>query len=72
MNLTTDRSQGVSIVHVNEARLMYPLLSEFASTITSHSCPFEMKTFWPEMTKSSPSRTALVRIAFRSEAGPVG
>ena len=35
MNLTTDRSQGVSIVRVNEARLMYPLLSEFASTITS-------------------------------------
>jgi anti-sigma B factor antagonist len=35
MNLTTDRSQGVSIVHVNESRLMYPLLSEFASTITS-------------------------------------
>ena len=35
MNLTTDRSQGVSIVHVNEARLMYPLLSEFASTITA-------------------------------------
>lgn len=35
MNLTTDRSQGVSIVRVNEARLMYPLLSEFATTITS-------------------------------------
>ena len=35
MNLTTDRSQGVSIVHVNEARLMYPLLSEFADTITA-------------------------------------
>jgi anti-sigma B factor antagonist len=35
MNLTTDRSQGVSVVHVNEARLMYPLLSEFAGTITS-------------------------------------
>ena len=35
MNLTTDRSQGVSIVHVNESRLMCPLLSEFASTITS-------------------------------------
>lgn len=35
MNLTTDRSQGVSIVRVNETRLMYPLLSEFASTITS-------------------------------------
>ena len=35
MNLTTDRSQGVSIVRVNEARLMYPLLSEFANMITS-------------------------------------
>ena len=35
MNLTTDRSQGVSIVRVNEARLMYPLLSEFTETITS-------------------------------------
>jgi anti-sigma B factor antagonist len=35
MNLTTDRSNGVSIVRVNEARLMYPLLSEFSTTITS-------------------------------------
>ena len=35
MNLTTDHSQGVAIVRVNEARLMYPLLSEFAATITS-------------------------------------
>ena len=35
MNLTTDRTQGVSVVHVNEARLMYPLLSEFADTVTS-------------------------------------
>lgn len=35
MNLTTDRTQGVSIVHVNETRLMYPLLTEFANTITS-------------------------------------
>ena len=34
MNLTTDRTQGVSIVRVHEARLMYPLLSEFANTIT--------------------------------------
>ena len=34
MNLTTDRSQGVSIVRVNEPRLMYPLLSEFAGTVT--------------------------------------
>jgi anti-anti-sigma factor len=35
MNLTTDRAQGVTIVRVNEARLMYPLLSEFANTIAS-------------------------------------
>ncbi len=35
MNLTTDRSQGISIVRVDEARLMYPLLSEFAGTVTS-------------------------------------
>ena len=35
MNLTTERTHGVSVVRVNEARLMYPLLSEFATTITS-------------------------------------
>ena len=35
MNLTTDRTQGVAIVRVQESRLMYPLLSEFANTITS-------------------------------------
>ena len=35
MNLTTDRSQGVAVVRVNEARLMYPLLSEFANTVTT-------------------------------------
>jgi anti-anti-sigma factor len=35
MNLTTDRNQGVSIVRVNEARLMYPLLSEFSGTVSS-------------------------------------
>jgi anti-anti-sigma factor len=35
MNLTTDRSLGVSIVRVNETRLLYPLLSEFANTISS-------------------------------------
>lgn len=34
MNLATDRSQGVAIVRVHEARLMYPLLSEFANTVT--------------------------------------
>ena len=35
MNLTIDHSQGVAIVRVQESRLMYPLLSEFANTITS-------------------------------------
>jgi anti-anti-sigma factor len=35
MNLKTDHSQGVAVVHVGESRLMYPLLSEFASTVTS-------------------------------------
>src|SRR3954471_1014619 len=35
MNITTDRSQGVAIVRVNEARLMYPILSDFASTVLS-------------------------------------
>jgi anti-anti-sigma factor len=35
MNLTTDHAQGVSIVRVNEPRLMYPLLSEFSTTVTS-------------------------------------
>jgi anti-sigma B factor antagonist len=35
MNLTTERTHDVSIVRVNESRLMYPILSEFANTITS-------------------------------------
>ena len=35
MNLTTDRNQGVAVVRVNETRLMYPILSDFANTITS-------------------------------------
>jgi anti-sigma B factor antagonist len=35
MNLTTDHAQGVAIVRVQESRLMYPLLSEFANTVTS-------------------------------------
>ena len=34
MNLTTDRAQGVAIVRVQEARLMYPLLSEFSTAVT--------------------------------------
>ena len=35
MNLTTDHTQDVSIVRVNEPRLMYPLLSEFSATVSS-------------------------------------
>ena len=35
MNLTTERSQGIAVVRVKEARLMYPLLSEFANTVTT-------------------------------------
>jgi anti-sigma B factor antagonist len=35
MNLTTDRLHGVAVVRVNESRLMYPLLAEFATAITS-------------------------------------
>ena len=35
MNLTTDRHHGVAIVRVNETRMTYPLLSDFANTITS-------------------------------------
>ncbi len=35
MNLTTDRIDGIAIVRVGEARLMYPLLSEFSSTVTA-------------------------------------
>jgi anti-anti-sigma factor len=35
MNLTTDHAQGIAIVRIQESRLMYPLLSEFATTVTS-------------------------------------
>jgi anti-anti-sigma factor len=35
MNLTTDRHQDVAIVRVREARLMYPVLAEFAGVVTS-------------------------------------
>jgi anti-anti-sigma factor len=34
MNLTTDRSNDVAIVRIGEARLMYPLLADFAGAIT--------------------------------------
>ena len=35
MQITTAQQGAVGIVRVAEARLMYPLLSEFANTITS-------------------------------------
>jgi anti-sigma B factor antagonist len=34
MNLTTEHANGIAIVRVGESRLMYPLLSEFASAVT--------------------------------------
>jgi anti-anti-sigma factor len=34
MNFTIDRSQDVAIVRLDEARLMYPLLSEFSGAVT--------------------------------------
>lgn len=35
MNLTTERSQSVSVVRVKETRLTYPLLADFANTVAS-------------------------------------
>ena len=35
MNLTTDQTGGVSIVRVGEPRLMYPILADFSSAVTS-------------------------------------
>jgi anti-anti-sigma regulatory factor len=35
MNVTTDHANGIAIVRVGESRLMYPLLSEFANTVTA-------------------------------------
>jgi anti-anti-sigma factor len=34
MNLTIDRANNAAIVRVADARLMYPMLSEFATTVT--------------------------------------
>jgi len=33
MNLTTARNQDVSVVRVNETRLMYPILSDFSAAV---------------------------------------
>jgi anti-sigma B factor antagonist len=35
MNLTISRNGAVAIVHVGEARLMYPLLSDFSGSVSS-------------------------------------
>jgi anti-sigma B factor antagonist len=35
MNLTTEQSGGVSIVRVGEARVMYPMLGDFAAAVTA-------------------------------------
>jgi anti-sigma B factor antagonist len=35
MNVTTEQNGGVSIVRVAEPRLMYPILSDFSSAITT-------------------------------------
>ena len=35
MNVTTELSGKVSIVRVGEPRLMYPILTDFSSTVTS-------------------------------------
>jgi anti-sigma B factor antagonist len=34
MNLSTEHANGIAIVRVGESRLMYPLLSEFSTTVT--------------------------------------
>jgi anti-sigma B factor antagonist len=35
MNLTTDQTGGVAIVRVGESRLMYPILADFSSAVTT-------------------------------------
>jgi anti-anti-sigma factor len=35
MNLSTDHAQGIPIVRVKETRLIYPLLSDFASAVVA-------------------------------------
>jgi anti-sigma B factor antagonist len=35
MNLRTEQSGGISIVRVDEARLMYPILGDFSSAVSA-------------------------------------
>jgi anti-anti-sigma factor len=34
MNVTTEQAGGVSILHVGETRLIYPVLADFSSAVT--------------------------------------
>ena len=34
MNLTTEQHEDVAVVRVQEARMVYPILSDFASTVS--------------------------------------
>ncbi len=35
MNLTTEFAKGLAIVRVSESRLMYPMLADFSTTVSS-------------------------------------
>jgi anti-anti-sigma factor len=35
MNVRTEQTESISIVRVGEARMMYPILSEFSSAVTA-------------------------------------
>ena len=35
MNLRTEQTGNISIVRVGEARMMYPILSDFSSAVTT-------------------------------------
>lgn len=36
MNVTTSRANGVVVMRVNESRLTFPILGDFASAVTGH------------------------------------
>ena len=43
MSVTTERSSDIVVVRVHEPRLMYPLLSEFSSAVSSQIASGERK-----------------------------
>ena len=51
MNVTTDHASGIAIVRVGESRLMYPLLSEFASVVTQLLASGERKVIVEYLTE---------------------